>query len=262
MGIKYEKKGRVATFTLDNGKVNAFTPEMHKELYDAVKEFCADRSVHVGILTGAGNRAFCAGDDIKNPHGHQAPADAMAAHFFPSTEEEAHLRPGWERELKAIERFKPIIGAINGPVVGMGAIYMLNLTDIRIATPNAFIGLPEIAYGMAGAGGSTQLARQVPPAVAMWMVLLGENMPAEDALKHDLYNEVVAPDALMPRAMELADRIAGLPPISVRVEMEVTKRAAEMSRSEALSLTSHLYRLQRAALTATGEYNSLPLAKD
>lgn len=260
MGIKYEKNGPVATFTIENGKVNAFTPEMHKELYDAVKDFCADRSVHVGILTGAGTRAFCAGDDIKNPHGHQSQADAMAAHFFPSTEQDANLRPGWERELRALERFKPIIGAINGPVMGMGAIYMLNLTDIRIATPNAFIGLPEIAYGMAGAGGSTQLARQVPPAVAMWMVLLGENMSAEDALKHDLYNEVVAPEALLPRARELAQRIAALPPISVRVEMEVTKRAAEMTRAEALNLTSHLYRLQRAALTARGEYNSLPLA--
>ena len=141
MGIRYEKDGAVATFTIENGKVNAFTPEMHKELYDAVSDFCADRSLHVGILTGAGDKAFCAGDDIKNPHGHQDQGKAMSAHFFPSTEEEAHLRPGWERELRTMERYKPIIGAINGPAVGMGVIYMLNLTDIRVATPGAFIGL-------------------------------------------------------------------------------------------------------------------------
>ncbi|QFT61060.1 Carnitinyl-CoA dehydratase (plasmid) [Sulfitobacter sp. THAF37] len=262
MGIRYEKDGPVATFTIENGKVNAFTPEMHKELHDAVREFCADRSVHVGILTGAGDKAFCAGDDIKNPHGHQTQDKAMTAHFFPSTPEEAHLRPGWERELRSLERFKPIVGAINGPAVGMGAIYMLNLTDIRVASPNAFIGLPEIAYGMAGAGGSTQLAKQVPPAVAMWMVLLGERMPAEEALKHDLFNEVVPQDRLMARARELADRIASLPPISVRVEMEVTRRAMDLSRNEALNLTSHLYRLQRAALMSKGEHQSLPLADD
>ncbi|RAI54161.1 enoyl-CoA hydratase/isomerase family protein [Aquicoccus porphyridii] len=260
MGIRYEKEGPVATFTIENGKVNAFTPEMHKELHDAVKDFCADRSVKCGILTGAGDKAFCAGDDIKNPNGHQGQDKAMSAHFFPSTEEEAHLRPGWERELRTIERYKPIVGAINGPAIGMGVIYMLNLTDIRIATPGAFIGLPEIAYGMAGAGGSTQLAKQVPPAVAMWMVLLGERMPAEDALRHDLYNELVSPDELLDRARELAARIASLPPISIRVEMEVTKRAMDLSRSEALNLTSHLYRLQRAALMVRGEHQSLPLA--
>ncbi|MWB78060.1 crotonase/enoyl-CoA hydratase family protein [Pseudooceanicola sp. 216_PA32_1] len=261
MGIRYEKDGAVATFTIENGKVNALTPEMHKELYDAVSDFCADRSLHVGILTGAGDKAFCAGDDIKNPHGHQDQGKAMSAHFFPSTEEEAHLRPGWERELRTMERYKPIIGAINGPAVGMGVIYMLNLTDIRVATPGAFIGLPEIEYGMAGAGGSTQLAKQVPPAVAMKMVLLGERMPAEDALKHDLYNEIVAPEELMARARAMADRIAALPPISVRVEMEVTKKAMDLPRAEALNLTAHLYRLQRAALMARGEHQSLPLAK-
>ena len=262
MTIRYEKDGHVATITIDNGKVNAFTPEMHKQLHDIMQEFMADRSVHVGILTGAGTKAFCAGDDIKTPNGVQPPEDALAAHFFPSTDEDTNLRPGWERELRKMERYKPIVGAINGPALGMGAIYMLNLTDIRVAAPHAFIGLPEIAYGMAGAGGSTQLAKHVPPAVAHWMVLLGERMPAEDCLKYALYNEVKPAEEVLPRARELADKIAALPPISVRVEMEVTKKAMDLPKADALSLSAHLYRLQRAAFWASGEYGGTPLSEE
>ena len=232
MTIRYEKDGHVATITIDNGKVNAFTPEMHKQLHDIMQEFMADRSVHVGILTGAGTKAFCAGDDIKTPNGVQ------------------------------MEHYKPIVGAINGPALGMGAIYMLNLTDIRVAAPHAFIGLPEIAYGMAGAGGSTQLAKHVPPAVAHWMVLLGERMPAEDCLKYALYNEVKPAEDVLPRARELAEKIAALPPISVRVEMEVTKKAMDLPKADALSLSAHLYRLQRAAFWASGEYGGTPLGEE
>lgn len=260
MGIRYEKDGAIATITIDNGKVNAFTPEMHREMYDVMKDFVADRSVHVGILTGAGERAFCGGDDIKNPNGVQSHADALTAHFYPSTDADDHLRPGWERDIRQIERYKPIVGAINGPAAGMGFIYMMNLTDIRIGTPRSFLSLPEIAYGMAGAGGSTQLARHVPPTVAMWMLLTGERLPAEDALKYALYNEIVEPEALMARAREIAELIARHPPLSVRVEMEVTKKAMELPRAEAVNLSGHLYRLQRATFAARGEHGGTPLA--
>lgn len=152
MTIRYEKDGHVATITIDNGKVNAFTPEMHKQLHDIMQEFMADRSVHVGILTGAGTKAFCAGDDIKTPNGVQPPQDALAAHFFPSTDEDTKLRPGWERELRKMERYKPIIGAINGPALGMGAIYLLNLTDIRIAAPMPSSGCPRLPMAWQGQG--------------------------------------------------------------------------------------------------------------
>lgn len=262
MGIRYEKDGAVATITIDNGKVNAFRPEMHRELHDVIKDFVADRAIHVGILTGAGSRAFCGGDDIKTPNGVQSQADVMTSHFYPSTDHDNDLRPGWEREIRHIERYKPIVGAINGPAVGMGFIYMMNLTDIRIGTPNAFLALPEIKYGMAGAGGSTQLARYVPPTIAMWMLLTGERLPADDALKYALYNELAEPQDLMDRAREVAGMIAAQPALSVRVEMEVTKRAMELSRSESTSLTAHLYRLQRAAFAARGELGGTPLANE
>ncbi len=259
MTIRYERRGKVALFTLDRPKVNALTPAMHKQFYELLKEFTADRSVHVGILTGAGERAFCGGDDIKENWGYATHAETLDAHFWPSREETAELRPGWERELKTIERYKPIIGAVNGAAMGMGLIYLLNHTDIRISVPGAKLGFPEVAYGMGGAGGTTQLCRHLPPAVAMWMLLTGEPLLAEDALAHGLINEIQPPERLLERAFEVAETIAAHPALAVRVEMEVAKRAMDLPKSEAINLSMHLYRLQRAAYLAQPGTTATPL---
>lgn len=260
MPLTYEKTGKIGIFTIDNPKVNALTPEMHKEFHDRLREFTADQDVHVGILTGAGDRAFCGGDDIKQDWGYASLEANLNAHFWPSTQEHAQKRPGWEREVKAVERFKPIVGAINGPAMGMGMIYLICHTDIRIATPNARLGLPEIAYGMGGASGTMQLARHLPPAVAKWMLLTGEPMTAQDALRHDLFNEIVEPDTLMDRAMEVAGMIAAHPPLSVRVEMEVFQKSQDLPQAESRAFASHLYRLQRAAYLTQPGNTATPLA--
>jgi len=262
MTIRYEKRGKVALFTLDRPKVNALTPAMHKEFHDHLKSFVADRDVNVGILTGAGERAFSGGDDIKHNWGFASHAETLDEHFWPSREETADRRPGWERELKTIERHKPIIGAINGAAMGMGFIYLLNHTDIRICVPGAKLGLPEIAYGMGGAGGTTQLCRHLPPAVAMWTLLTGEPLMAEDALHHGLVNELVPRERLMQRAFEVAEVIAGHPPIAVRVEMELAKKSMEMTKQDSVNLAMHLYRLQRAAYLAKPGTTATPLAAD
>lgn len=259
MTIHYEKVGKIGVFTIDNPPVNALTPPMHKEMLDHVQAFMSDTSVNVGILTGKGTRAFCGGDDIKNNWSKGTVADTLDAHFWPSNENSIDGRPGWERELKHIDRFKPIIGAINGPAMGMGLIYILMHSDIRIATPNTRLGFPEIKYGMAGAGGSTQLTRHLPQTVAMWMLMTGEPLSAEDALKHAMINEIVEPENLMARAMEIADLIAAHPPIAIRVEMELIKRSMDLPRHESLALTSHMYRLQRAAYLAKPGTTATPL---
>lgn len=259
MPVHYEKRGKVGLFTLDNPPVNALTPRMHKEMLDLIEAFNADTDVHVGIMTGAGTRAFCGGDDIKNDWGRGSLEEILDAHFWPSTEASIDSRPGYERELKHVERYKPIIGAINGPAMGMGAIYIMLHTDIRIATANARLGFPEIKYGMGGAGGTTQLAKRLPQAVAYWLLLTGEPLQAEDAIRHGLFNELVEPEALLDRAFAVAETIAAHPPIAVRVEMELIKRSQDLSHSEILGLTSHLYRLQRAAYLLKPGNNSTPL---
>ena len=251
MTIKYEKDGKVAIFTLDNPPVNAITPPMHKQFHDMLVEFNADEQVHVGILTGAGTRAFSGGDDIKNDWGYQSLEESLNAHFLPSTNESAEKRPGWERELPLLTRHKPIIAAINGPAMGQGFMYLLTYTDIRIATPNARFGLPEIAYGMGGASGQTMIARYLPSAVAMWMLLTGEPLSVEKALQHDLINEIVEPARLMERAREIAGRIAAHPPRAVRVEMETFYRALDLDRDDAMAFAGHMYQLTRATFDKT-----------
>lgn len=260
MPITYEKNGKIAIFTIDNPKANAFTPAMHKEFHDHLSDFLEDESLHVGILTGKGERVFCAGDDIKNPWGHGSLKADLNAHFFPSAQSNTDRRPGWEREVSLLERNKPIIAAINGAVMGMGLFYLLTHTDIRISVPEAKFGFPEIAYGMAGAGGMAQVGRHLPRTIAMWMLLTGESIDAASALKHDLINEVVEPEKLLDRAFEVAQLIARHPLLSLRVEMDAFNRGVEMSKRDAIAYTAHLYRLQRATYLLDPNNNALPLA--
>src|SRR6185437_14991311 len=135
----------------------------------------------------------------------------------------------------------PIIAAVNGHVMGQGMIYLLQLTDIRIASPNATFGLPEIAYGMGGASGTTRLGRQIPHVAALWLALTGEPFDAETALRNHLINEIVEQPRLMERARLIASKIASHPPISVRVEMEAYYRGQDMTPAQATAFTSHLY---------------------
>jgi enoyl-CoA hydratase/carnithine racemase len=253
MPLRYEVDGNVATITIDNPPVNVFTPELHREFYHILQDFMADRSVHVGIFTGAGTRAFCAGDDIKTVRPKRTVAETVERHLYPIDRNATPEYPGWEYEVRRLvqERFKPIIGAVNGPVMGQGMIYLLQLTDIRIASPNAIFGLPEIAFGMGGASGTTRLGRQIPHVAALWLALTGEPFDAEAALRNHMINEIVAPDKLMQRARKIADRIAGHPPIAVRTEMEAYYRAQDMTREQATAVAAHLYRLQRTTMDAT-----------
>ncbi len=254
MPVHYERNGQVATFTFDNGKVNVLTPQMHKELHDHLRRFVADEEVRVGIMTGAGDRAFCAGDDIKTPENKgRTRAQELEAHLFPHRNDDAPPgRPGWETDVMLMPRYKPIIAAVNGYCLGQGLIYLLLLTDIRIASENAVFGFPEIAYGMGGAGGATRLGRQMPHTAAMWMLLTGETIDAEEALRANLVNRVVPREKLMETAEEVAAKIARHPPVSIRVEMEAYYRGMDMARNDALVYVGHLYRLQRMGYEGFG----------
>lgn len=260
MTVRYEKDGAIAVFTLDNGKVNAITPQMHHEFHEHLKDYLSDKALKAAVLTGAGSRAFSGGDDIKNDWSHPTHAETLEAHFHPSSEDNIDARPGWERELRAVERYKPIVGALNGPALGMGFIFAMNFMDIRIATPDAYLSLPEIIYGMAGAGGSTCLWRHLPPAIALDMVLTGQRLNAIDAQRYGLYNAVVDPEDLMETALGKARKIAESPGLSVRVEMEGFYRTMDMSRSDGQAFMYHLYRLQRASYLSQPGTSANPLA--
>ena len=250
MPLRYETDGAVATFTIENGSVNPTTPAMHKELFLALKEFLADDQIRCGIFTGAGDRAFCAGDDIKTPYRSKLPPnEELADHLWPHRGEgEEPDTFAWSKDVLMLERYKPIVGAVNGWCLGQGMIYLLSLTDIRLASTTAKFGFPEIAYGMGGAGGTSRLAHQLPHTVAMWMLLTGEPMSADDALAHNLVNRIVEPAVLMDEARAVAAKIARHPPVAIRVEMEAYARGRDLSRADAMAFVRHMYRLQRLGI--------------
>lgn len=256
MSFVYEVDGTIATLTLDNPPVNVLTPSHHKDLLEILREFVADPSVRVCVWTGAGERAFCAGDDIKTVRPQRTVAERVERVLAPRHEKEELDYPGWETEVLALKRYKPIIGAVHGHCLGQGFIYLMLLTDIRIAAENASLGLPEIKYGMGGAGGILRLSRQIPHAAAMWMLLTGEPYTAEEAKTYGIVNEVVSKENLMPRAMAVAKRIAAHPPIAVRTEMEAYYRGQDMTKDDALVFSSNLYRMSRL-----GVDSAPPLAK-
>jgi len=248
--IHYQKSDGIATITIDNPPVNVFTPTLHKALYDILRDFNADPDIRCAILTAAGERAFSAGDDIKSPRPVRSRLEIVARHLSPRIEDEPLEYPGWEQEIVTMARYKPVIGAINGVCVGQGFLYMMLLTDIRYAVPSARFGLPEIAYGMGGAGGAIGLGKMIPHAAAMELLLLGDKISAEKAERMFLINGIVAPDDLMETATKAARRIASHPAIGVRVEMEAFQRAQDMSRSDAMAFSGHMYRMIRSVQDA------------
>lgn len=254
--FRYEKSDGIAVITLDNPPVNVLTPEHHRQLYGILSDFHSDPEVRCGIWTGAGDRVFCAGDDVKTARRERTTAEIVNRHLYPRREEDPDEYPGWEWDILNLRRTKPMIAAVNGPCMGQGMIYLLLLTDLRIAAAHARFGMPEIAYGMPGAGGVTRLAKQIPQTAALWMALTGEPIDAEEARRCFLVNEVVAPERLMARAREVAGRIAALPPVAVRVELEATYRAQDLGRDDAMALAGHMYQMVRATMDKTP-----PLAK-
>ena len=247
MQIQYDKQGSVGIFTLDNPPVNAFTPELHKRFFKLLTDFQRDPSVKVGIWTSVGARAFCAGDDIKTQRPERSHSQIVERYLSPRTEDEPVEYPGWEQRVMRLERLKPIIAAINGPVMGVGLMYLMNLTEIRLAAPNATFGLPEIKYAMPGASGQVRIGRQLPHVAAMWLALTGEPFSAQQALQYALINEIVEAQDLLKRAFEVADLIARHPALTIRTEMEIYYQAMDMTREQAISFSEHLARLQRVA---------------
>ena len=251
MPIRYERSEGIATFTIDRPPVNAFTPALYKELLDRLKEFIADHDIRVGILTGAGARAFSAGHDLKNPRPNWSKQEIAERHLRALNDSDISDYPNWEHEVMRLTRFKPIVGAVNGPALGQGLMFLLQLTDLRVSAQSARFGLPEIRYGMGGAGGTLQLGHRIPETAALWLCLTGQSFDAQQALGYHLVNEVVPDDQVMKRSREIAQMIAEHPPTAVRVEMESYYRARDMTREHAMAFSQHLFRLQRIA-TDTG----------
>ncbi len=206
--LLYEVVDGVAVIRLNRPeRMNAIGGAMKAELRQAILERArADESVRCVILTGEGDRAFCAGADIKE----------RANKVLPQSQ--YHLQQKSTHELfRAIEQFeKPVIAAINGVAMG-GGLELALCADIRIAASHARLALPEAKIGaLPAAGGTQRLPRLVGTGVAKELMFTGDAISAARALAIGLVNHVVEPTALMATAQAMALRIAGNAPLSVR----------------------------------------------
>ena len=209
----YEKRGRIAYVTLNRPEVmNALHLEAHLELAEIWEDFRDDPDVWVAILTGAGERAFSAGNDLK----------VTAERTANGGDVQGDARPPFGRITRDFDCPKPMIAAVNGVAVG-GGLELALACDIIIAADHARFGLPEPRVGLfAGAGGVHRLARQLPFKVAMGLLLTGRLFGAEEAQRIGLVNEVVPLADLMPAAERWAAEILECSPLSV----QLTKEAA------------------------------------
>ena len=219
MGLIYEKREGIAYMTLDRPEAhNAIDPETATELLDAWEDYREDESCLCAIITGAGDRSFCSGMDL----GRTIPL--LSGGRQPETEADSRIcaNPTLldEATLRNFELYKPIVSAINGFAIGGGMEILLG-TDIRIASENARFGLQEAKWAFFPRGGSTvRLPRQVPYCKAMEIMLTGELIDADEALKLGFINHVVPHERLMAEAEKTALRITQNGPLSLKVIKE------------------------------------------
>ena len=241
MGILYEKKYRIAYITLNNPqKANILDRETSDELAQAWRDIWEDSEIRVAILTGTGDRHFCAGHDLATrPDITEDERERVRAEsvFWPPAGTVNQARIGVDGSLgdHYPQIWKPVIGAINGWAAGAGFYLTLTSTDIRLACrEHARFKFALLSQGWVGGGpGATYLTRQIAYADAMRILLTDEPFGAEEALRINLINEVVPHDKLMSRAEEIATHIAGLPPLAVRMMKEFVIRFRDIPVTEA-----------------------------
>ncbi len=225
----------LASITLNRPEVlNAINLQMRDELWEALHAAEADPEVRVIIFRGAGDRAFCAGADISE------------FGTAPSVVEARRARR--ERDLWGymLRMDTVLIAAIHGYALGAG-IELPMCCDLRIASEDARIGLPEVGLGyIPSAGGTQTLPRHIPPGVAMQMILTGDPIDAATALRYGLVQRVVPRDRLYAEAEALAQRILAMPADAVRLAKRAILEGVEMPLADALVFDSKL--AQRALL--------------
>jgi E-phenylitaconyl-CoA hydratase len=242
--IRTEKHDDVLLLTIDRPEAaNALDPDSMIALRDRLTGFRDDPTLAVAVLTGAGEKAFCAGADLKQTRAPDLPyAAAALAPYEQGVREGAYVRAITLSEL-AIG--KPLIAAINGHALGGGLEIALDC-DLRIAAPTATFGLPEARWASIPAvGGVSHLLRAVPRAVAMKMLLTGDRIDAAEAHRIGLVSDVVPAAELVGRALTLAHRIAANGPLAVRALTALARRTEEMPLSQAIAVEQLTWGLLR-----------------
>ncbi len=231
MPVRYEPDGHITTITLDRpDALNAIDLETWQAFSDATGRLEADAEAWVGIITGAGNRAFSAGADLgstiprllDDPNGDPYPAPPTIMRGQTVT--------------------KPLIAAVNGLALG-GGLEIILACDLRIAAENARFGAPEVTLGLIpGWGGTQRLPRQVPWAVAARMILSGQPLSAQEALQVGLVNAVVPADDVVAEARRWAETMCKCGPLALRAAKRAMLAGSQLPLAEGLAVELRLFR--------------------
>lgn len=225
MKVIFEKKGPVAYVTINRPeRLNACDFETYRRLTDIWCEFRDDSALRVAIFTGAGERAFCAGSDIKSNYVEKIGRDTARTPYP-----------------VMLELTKPIIAAINGHANG-GGLEQALACDIRVAAEHAQFGLGEVRLGwLPGGGGTQRLPRLIPLGRALEMLYTGKRIDAAEALKLGLVDYVVPMNQLISRCEEIAAEICKSAPLAVRKIKEVALRGLDLPLADGLRLEHEAY---------------------
>ena len=227
--ILVDREGRVAILTINRpDKLNALSQQVRDEVLAALDELAADDGIGVVVVTGAGDKAFIAGADIGEFEG-RGPMDQREAMRFPRLYD---VMAGYA---------KPVIAMVNGFCLGGGCELAMSC-DIRIASDKARFGQPEIKLGLIPGGGGTQrLPRLVGIGHAMRLTLTGDMIGAAEAQQIGLVEVVVPHEDLRAKTMELAQKIAGMSPLTVKVAKEALRASERLPLCEGIVYERYLF---------------------
>jgi len=224
---------QIAVVTLNRPEaMNSVDPEMRQLLHSTWDRIRSDDEIRVTIITGAGDKAFCTGSDLKKTMPTQ---DSFARQVF--------AQPNSGAIVAGLVTDKPLIAAVNGYAMG-GGMELALACDIRICSENAQFALSEVRVGsMPGSGGTQRLPRVIGMSDAMFMLLTGERIDSSEALRTGLVSRVVSREQLLDAAKDIAAKIAANAPLSVRAVKRMVQQGMDMPLSHAMDVERYVFGL-------------------
>ena len=232
MAIEFNVQDGIALITLNRPeRLNALDAEHYDALSKAWQTVRDDPQIRVAVLTGAGEKSFCSGADIKS--------------FIAKPPSLAEMMLTQKSQLlnRGLEVWKPVIAAVNGYCLGAG-MTMLFATDLRVAVEHATFAVSEVKRGVFPANGGTQrIVQQLPHPIAMEMLLTGDAIDAATALRWGLINKVVPQSQLLSSAMAYAKRVSANAPLAVQSAKELALRSRDLDLASGLRMEQLFLRL-------------------